>query len=163
MDAAPEEPTAEALRKLRAEIREELGKGDRRVSDALSKKLTDYHTELMDALTDLKAEVVAHSSWIVSRDNAQAVIDREKATQQQKELWIAEAAAVKAKDRADRRARYGRIIPYMWGGMATVAGSSILYVLENLNTLYWDLQTQIIAGLLVSIAIGSWLLLKYGP
>jgi hypothetical protein len=166
----PDLELSDPLKQLRKELIEEATKRDRRVADTLSqktealdKRLLAYHTDVMTALAQLTKTTEAHAAWMLANDQAKLVADREKAEQQQKEVWAAELVNQEAAARKARHDRWAPYLPIGFGSLVALAGGSVLYLLENLNTLKWDFQTQIVTVVLASIGVISWLLLKYGP
>ena len=178
MDAVP---SPDSLKDLKADLTEQFRRGDKRVTDALTREIEALAAKSESQHTTLMAEVRTISAWIAASDQAKGELDRQtrdaerlKAEQEQKQLWLAEQAATAAteklaqdlKDAAALKARHDRWAPYVTAtlGMAAAGISgSVFYLLNNLATLRWALPSQLSAGIIVASIVLAWALFKWSP
>lgn len=184
--------SSDPLKELKADLTEQFKQGDRRVTDALTRKMDALSAKSETQHTSLMAEVTKIAAWMTASDEAKAVLDKQtkeaerlKAEQAQKEIWLAEQAALTAaeakvkedalaaatlaqavKDAADLKAKHDRWAPYVTatlGVSAAVVSGSVFYVLNNLNSLRWALPSQLISGAVVLSILVAFALFKWSP
>ncbi len=118
---------------------------------------------IADSIGKISTTLGTHDQFVHEKQEEEAERDRVEAEQAMRERLLTEIDAKRIQRVQARKARWGKVSPYLFGVLATVAGGSVLWVLENLNHLRWDIQTQWIATVLAFVALALVLLYRIGP